>query len=55
MVWIVDCDWGWEMGESADFCGVLRYWVRYLIFMAKVDEVLDFTGFDGILVEWFDF
>lgn len=37
------------------FCGVLRYWVRYLIFMAKVDEVLDFTGFDGILVEWFDF
>ena len=47
--------WGIEVGESVDFIRVLRYWVRYLIFMAKVDEVLDFTGFDGILVEWFDF
>ena len=44
---------GWEMGESADFCGVLRYWVRYLIFMAKVDEVLVFTGFVGFLLMGF--
>ena len=29
VVLIVGLDLGCEMGESVDFCGVLRYWVRY--------------------------
>ena len=47
-------DYGLELGvqisKSVDFFGVLRYWVRYLIFVTKVDEMLDFTGFNEIFI-----
>ena len=55
VVWIVGLDLVCWMGKSVDFCGVLRYWVRYWDLVVKVSEMLNFTGFVGILFEWFNF
>ena len=42
-------DWECDVGKSINFCGGLRYWVRYCGFWCEWLESSDFTGFGGIL------
>ena len=45
MVWIVVLELGCVVGESVDFSGGLRYWVRYWGFWVDGGKVWILLGF----------
>ena len=53
VVWIWVLRWGVRLGESVDFSGVLRYWVRYWDFLMWIDKSGNFVGILVVLVECF--